>query len=81
MKESSAYNHDYTAVRDISEIENIPKLIIHSEEDRAVPFERGIRIYDAAEEPKEFWKTETKHIKTLEDLPSALIEKMEGLIE
>ena len=75
------YNQDYVAVRDISEINNIPKLIIHSKKDRAVPFVRGQHIFKAAKEPKEFWKTNTKHIRTLNDLTDKTIEKLNKIIQ
>lgn len=33
---------------------NVPLLVIHSRTDELVPFEFGLRLYDAANEPKEF---------------------------
>ncbi|WP_171037041.1 alpha/beta hydrolase [Maribacter algarum] len=81
MKKPEDYNQDYVAVRDIVDIENMPKLIIHSKTDRAVPFKRGQSIYDAAQEPKEFWETDTEHIRTLQDLTKETIEKLEALIQ
>jgi len=79
-KNPENYNQEYVAIRDIADINNIPKLIIHSTEDRAVPFERGKNIFASAKEPKTFWKTNTGHIKTLTDLPEELIEKLNALI-
>lgn len=80
MKKPEDYNQDYVAVRDIADIEKMPKLIIHSKSDRAVPFKRGQRIFDAAQKPKEFWETDTEHIRTLQDLTEEAIEKIEALI-
>lgn len=80
MKNSADYNQEYIAVRDIAAIENMPKLIIHSTVDRAVPFERGKSIFDAAKTPKELWETNTAHIKTLEDLTKETVEKIDALI-
>ncbi len=70
------FNQDYIGVRDIAEIENIPKLIIHSRIDREVPFIRGKNVFNAAKEPKEFWETETGHILTLRDLTDETIKKI-----
>ncbi|MFS4491940.1 alpha/beta hydrolase [Maribacter sp. 2308TA10-17] len=81
MKKPEDYNQEYIALRDIADIENMPKLIIHSKSDRAVPFKRGQSIFDAAQEPKEFWETDTEHIRTLQDLTKEAIEKMEALIQ
>jgi len=81
MKKPEEYNQAYIAVRDIADIENMPKLIIHSKSDRAVPFKRGQSIYEAGQEPKELWTTDTEHIRTLQDLTEQTIEKLEGLIQ
>ncbi|MGP1992511.1 alpha/beta hydrolase [Zobellia laminariae] len=81
IKDSTEYNQDYLAIRDISDINNTPKLIIHSKEDRAVPFERGQSIFNLAKEPKTFWKTNTKHIQTLKVLPGETVEKLNALLE
>tara|TARA_R110002124_G_scaffold286871_2_gene468989 strand:- start:43 stop:915 length:873 start_codon:yes stop_codon:yes gene_type:complete len=70
------FNQDYVGVRDIAEIENIPKLIIHSRIDRDVPFIRGKNVFNSAKEPKEFWETETDHIMTLRDLTDETIKKI-----
>jgi len=66
------YNQEYVAIRDIADIKSTPKLIIHSTEDRAVPFKRGQNLFAKAEEPKTFWKKmfkicfQTKKEKTKE---------------
>ena len=74
------YNQDYVAIRDIAEINNIPKLIIQSAKDRAVPFERGQNIFNAAKEPKLFWETNTEHIRTIPELTEELNLKLIELI-
>ncbi len=80
VKNPDEYNQNYVAVRDIVDIDNTPKLIIHSKIDRAVPLERGINIYNSAKEPKVFWETNTAHIKTLRDLPDETILRLNDLI-
>jgi hypothetical protein len=40
---------------------NVPMLIIHSRNDELVPFEFGLRLYDAANEPKEFIEIDGSH--------------------
>ena len=70
------FNQDYVAVRDISLIENTPKLIIHSKNDNEVPFVRGKNVFEAAKEPKVFWETNTAHIMTLVDLPKETADKI-----
>lgn len=40
----------------VVEVAPLPLLVMHSEDDRVVPFSCGERIYDLAGEPKEIWK-------------------------
>lgn len=80
-KKPEKFNQDYVAIRDIKEIQNIPKLIIHSTNDKDVPFVRGENLFKAAKEPKEFWITETDHIMILVDQPKETIQKIDKLIE
>jgi alpha-beta hydrolase superfamily lysophospholipase len=75
------FNQDYVAIRDIKEIINIPKLVIHSKKDKDVPFVRGENLFKAAKEPKEFWITETEHVMILVDNPKEAILRIEKLIE
>lgn len=74
------FNQDYVAIRDIKEISNTPKLIIHSQSDRDVSFIQGENLYNAAMEPKEFWITDTRHIMTLKEHPDEAIQKIDELI-
>jgi fermentation-respiration switch protein FrsA (DUF1100 family) len=40
---------------------DVPKLHIHSRDDRVVPFELGREVYEAAAEPKQFLEIEGGH--------------------
>lgn len=80
LKDASEFNQDYISVRDIADIRDVPKLIIHSKIDRAVPIERGKNVFEAAQEPKTFWETNTAHIKTLEELTEETIAKIDELL-
>ncbi len=70
------FNQDYIAVRDIALIENTPKLIIHSKNDKDVPIVRGKNVFNSAQEPKTFWETDTEHIQTLIKLPNETTQKI-----
>ncbi len=80
-KSPEKFNQDYVGVRDIAQINNIPKLIIHSRIDRDVPFNHGKNVFDSAKEPKEFWETETEHIMTLRDLTEEAITKIKEQVQ
>jgi len=79
-KNTNTFNQDYIAERDIQKIKEIPKLIIHSESDKVVLFYHGERLYENAQSPKTFWRTNTRHIRTLEELPEEAINRIDHLI-
>ncbi len=74
------FNQDYVAIRDIAKIKDIPKLIIHSKQDQEVLFKHGKQLYNNAKEPKIFWETDTKHIRTLLNYPNETIVKIRELL-
>ena len=51
----------------LSKIKNItvPKLIIHSEDDKIIPFRHGRKLFEAAPEPKEFYPMRGGHNEAL----------------
>ncbi|WP_323751695.1 alpha/beta hydrolase [Marinobacter sp.] len=55
---------EYEGVDRIPAISPVPIMIIHSARDGIIPFHHGIRLYDAAEQPKEFLRTDTPHAAT-----------------
>lgn len=79
-KNADMFNQDYVAERDIANIVDIPKLIIHSKSDQVVLFYHGERIFENAREPKFFWKTNTDHIMTLVELPEKAIKNIDDLL-
>lgn len=54
----------YTAKELIRSI-NLPELIIHSSEDKDIPFNMGVELYKNAQEPKAFWEIKGSHINGL----------------
>lgn len=75
------FNQDYVAVEDIKFIENVPKIIIQSKNDKTVPIFRGKHLYESAKIPKTYWETNTEHIMTLIDLPKETIVLIKKQIE
>lgn len=51
----------YDAIKVIEKIK-IPKLIIHSTEDKTCPYFMGKKLFDKAIAPKEFWEIKGRHI-------------------
>ena len=44
----------YSAKEDVKTLTKIPKLFIHSKEDKDVPYSQGVMVFTNAPEPKEF---------------------------
>jgi len=51
-------SEDYSSQNSIKKLPPVPLLVIHGDNDRIVPLHHGKKIYDLANEPKQFW-----HIK------------------
>lgn len=70
----------YAAKEDIVQINKIPKLIIHSKEDKDVPYAQGILLFENALEPKEFLEFSGEHLMAFEHIPEKILEKMNRMI-
>lgn len=55
---------EYEGHERIADISPVPVMVIHSERDGIIPFHHGERLFEAAEEPKEFLRTDTGHGST-----------------
>ena len=64
------------------EIKNnmMPLLVIHSREDQMVPIKLGRKIYDNANDPKEFFEIDGPHIGGLENYSSEIAKKISQMI-
>jgi len=71
----------YSAKEDIKEIKNLPKLFIHSQGDKSVPFSQGEIVSNNASEPKEFWVYEGEHLEAAENYPELFINKINNLLQ
>ncbi|WP_432210296.1 alpha/beta hydrolase [Marinobacter alkaliphilus] len=71
---------DYEGVDRIANITPVPVKIIHSARDGIIPFHHGMRLYEAAEQPKNFLRTDTPHGATfiLPAYREAVLEFMAG---
>ncbi len=70
----------YSSINDIKDIENLPKLFIHSKEDKVVPFTQGEEVFNKAQEPKELWIYEGAHLYAIINSSEILIQKINNLI-
>lgn len=65
----------YSALRSIQQV-NVPVLIIHSTEDKTIPFKMGEKLYDKANEPKYFYEIDGCHICGPRLYPENIREKI-----
>jgi uncharacterized protein len=61
---SKLFSDEYDPEDFIAKISPLPVLIMHSKEDRLVPFNHGKRLFEHAGQPKFFIETEGGHIDT-----------------
>ncbi len=55
---------DYEGSERIGDIAPVPVLVIHSVRDGIIPFMHGVALYEAANEPRQFLRTDTPHAAT-----------------
>ena len=70
----------YSAKEDIKQITKIPKLIIHSKEDKDVPFAQGMMLFDAAQEPKQFIEFSGEHLYALKYESGKILASLNKMI-
>jgi fermentation-respiration switch protein FrsA (DUF1100 family) len=69
----------YSAKRSIKDFHK-PLLVIHSSEDETIPLYMGKRIFDAANEPKEFYEIRKCHMCGPDSYPSEIADKIKKTI-
>ena len=73
-------NNDFPTNQKIKKIDK-PIVIIHSTEDKKIPFEFSEDIYaNANKENTEFWRIEGKHVRGIIKYEQAYIEKFDGIL-
>ncbi len=70
----------YSAKEDIKQISKISKLIIHSKEDKDVPFAQGMMLFDAAQEPKQFIEFSGEHLYALKYESGKILASLNKMI-
>lgn len=74
-------NNDFPTNREIKKISK-PILIIHSTEDKKIPFEFSEDIYENSnKEHTEFWKIKGKHVRGIINYEQEYIEKFNSILE
>jgi dipeptidyl aminopeptidase/acylaminoacyl peptidase len=74
------YISPYSAKEDIKDINKILKLIVHSKEDKDVPFTQGKIVFNNASEPKEFLEFKGEHLYALKYEKKKILQKIDKMI-
>ena len=70
----------YSAEKSIPDFHK-PLLIIHSTEDKRIPYSHGERLYDIANQPKELYTIKREHIRGPIYYADSIVAKMKRLVE
>ena len=70
----------YSAIEDIKLV-SVPKILIHSKEDKDIPYALGKELLEAATEPKYFLEYSGAHINALIINPDLIINKVNELLK
>ena len=67
----------YKSIRDYIK----PLLVIHSKDDKLVPIDMGKKIFDNANEPKEFYEIEKEHCRGIKYYNEEISEKIRNMLK
>lgn len=75
------YVSPYSAKEDIKSLDKIPKLIIHSIEDKDVPFEQGKTVFKNASEDKVFLEFSGEHLRAMKYESVKIFNEIDKMLE
>lgn len=76
----NSFHTPYSAKEDIKQITKIPKLIIHSKEDKDVPFAQGMMLFENAPAPKEFIEFSGEHLYALKYESAKILASLNKMV-
>ena len=74
------FSEPYISKKLIGDIK-LPVLIIHSSDDKVVPFSMAKKLYSNANDDKELWKVRGKHVAALIDSPEEYVSRIDNLLQ
>ncbi|WP_407482875.1 alpha/beta hydrolase [Elizabethkingia meningoseptica] len=69
----------YAAKEDIKALNALPKIVIHSKEDKEVPYEQGKLIFDNASQPKQFIESTGAHLMGMKNNTEEVLKAIQKL--
>ena len=69
----------YSAIEDLKELKKLPKLVITSKEDKTIPYQQQLKVYESAAEPKKQFESSGDHIQGMVNNRTELLKIMDQL--
>ena len=69
----------YSAKEDIKGLGKLPKIVIHSKEDKEVPYEQGKLVFDNATELKQFIESVGAHLGGMQNNSAEILKAIQSL--
>lgn len=70
----------YSAKEDLQDTEGLPKLFIHSKEDKEVPYSEGFENYTKASLPKEFLEYSGNHLEAMNTQAEKIVSAIDKML-
>lgn len=75
------YISPYSAKEDVKSLSNIKKVFIHSREDKEIPYDQGIAVFNNAPEPKQLLEYKGAHLMAIVNEQQKVLNTLNALIE
>lgn len=75
------YVSPYAAKEDVKSLSNIQKLFIHSREDKEIPYDQGMTVFNNAPEPKQFLEYKGTHLMAIVNEQQKVLNALNSLLK
>lgn len=75
------YISPYSAKEDVKSLSNIKKVFIHSREDKEIPYDQGMEVFNNAPEPKQLLEYKGTHLMAIVNEQQKVLNTLNALIE
>jgi len=76
-----SYVSPYSAKENIKPLTTIKKLFIHSKEDKEIPYDQGLMVFNNAPEPKQFFEYEGAHLMCIINNTEETLKAINNLLK
>jgi len=76
-----SYVSPYSAKENIKPLNAIKKLFIHSKEDKEIPFDQGMMVFNNAPEPKHFFEYKGSHLMAIVQNKEQVLKAINNLLQ